>query len=161
MKKIIIPAVVVFVAVVTAVVVFVVNQSDKYRLVKIKSYEGEVVIDRDGEDTDAFDGMKLIPDDRVNVLEKSFLELLCDNDKHICAEENTSFVIDSDGNEKDGYITIELLHGKALFTIDNKLPEDSSFDVKTPNATLSVRGTEFSVEYNPDTKETTVEVFEG
>ena len=90
--------------------------------------------------------MTLISDDKVEVNENSFLELLCDSDKHICAEENTGFVIDSDGNEKDGYITIELLYGKALFTIDNKLPKDSSFDVKTPNATLSVRGTEFSVE---------------
>ncbi|MGN0166080.1 MAG: FecR domain-containing protein [Lachnospiraceae bacterium] len=161
MKKIIIPSVLVFVAVVTAIVVFAINSNDKYRLIKIKSFEGEVVVDRDGEDTDAFDGMNLIPDDKVEVKKNSFLELLCDSDKHICAEENTSFVIDSNGNEKDGYITIELLYGKALFTIDNKLPEDSSFDVKTPNATLSVRGTEFSVEYNPQTKETTVEVFEG
>ena len=51
MKKIIIPSVLVFVAVVTAIVVFAINSNDnKYRLIKIKSFEGEVVVDRDGND---------------------------------------------------------------------------------------------------------------
>ncbi len=161
MKKIIIPCVLAFVAVITVIIVLLINCTDKYRLIKINSFEGEVVVDRNEEDANAFEGMKLIPGDSVEVKKNSFLELLCDSDKHICAEGNTGFSIFSDGNEKEGYITIALNFGKALFTIDNKLPENSFFDVITPNATLSVRGTEFSVGYNPETGETNVEVFEG
>lgn len=163
LKKIIIPAVIILVfAAVTAVIVFFITNKEKsYRLIKVKSFDGGVTIERDGEDTDAFNGLQLISDDMVEVSENSFLELLADEDKHIGAEENTGFVLHASGTSKSGNITIELLYGKALFTIDEKLSEDSSFKVKTPNATLSVRGTKFSVEYNKETGETTVEVFEG
>lgn len=163
MKKIIIPAAaVVLLAAAAVIAVLMLSHKDAYRLVKVNSYEGEVSVSRedDGE-LSAFEGMKLVTEDRVDVAEESFLELLADEDKHICAEENTGFVLNASGTSESGKITIELLYGKSLFTIDNKLNEDSFFEVKTPNATLSVRGTSFSVEYNRETGETTVEVFEG
>ena len=110
---------------------------------------------------DAFDGMQLISQDNVQVGQESFLELLADSDKHIAAEENTGFVLKSSGTSDSGNITIELLYGKALFTIDNKLNENSSFKVTTPNAVMSVRGTRFSVWYDVTTGQTVIEVFEG
>ncbi|MBO7340006.1 MAG: FecR domain-containing protein, partial [Lachnospiraceae bacterium] len=42
-----------------------------------------------------------------------------------------------------------------------KLSENSEFEVTTPNASCSVRGTTFSVSYDPDTETTTVKVTEG
>lgn len=162
MKKIIIPVVVIVLALAAVVAAVLFRNKEEYRLIKVKSFEGTVIVEREDDDElDVFDGMKLIPKDTVLVKENSFLELLADSDKHICAEENTSFELNSGGTEEDGYITIKLLYGKSLFTIDNKLDENSSFKVKTPNATMSVRGTSFSVEYNKETGETTVEVFEG
>lgn len=164
MKKIIIPAIAAIVLVAGAVVAAVLlnTHKEEYRLVKVNSFEGTVSIERENDGSlDAFKGMKLVSGDEVNVKEKSFLELLADSDKHICAEENTSFVLQSGGNEENGYLTIELLYGKGLFTIDNKLDENSFFDVKTPNATLSVRGTSFLVEYSRELNETLVEVYEG
>lgn len=162
MKKIIIPVVVIVLALAAVVTAVLLRSKDEYRLIKVNSFEGTVTVEREDDDElDVFDGMKLIPKDTVKVMDNSFLELLADSDKHICAEENTSFELNSGGTEEDGYITIKLLYGKSLFTIDNKLDENSSFKVKTPNATMSVRGTSFSVEYNKETGETTVEVFEG
>lgn len=164
MKKFIIPAVAVVVLAAVAVVAAVLlnTHKEEYRLIKVNNLKGVVSVEREKDGLlDAFKGMKLISGDEVKVKENSFLELLADSDKHIGAEENTSFVLKSSGNEENGYLTIELLYGKGLFTIDNKLGENSFFDVKTPNATLSVRGTSFSVEYNREMNETVVEVFEG
>lgn len=136
------------------------SKEEVYRLVKVNSFEGEVSVQRE-EKLDAFEGLQLVSEDNVAVGEASFLELLADSDKHIAAEENTGFTLHSTGNAESGSITIELLYGKALFSIDNKLNDSSSFDVNTPNATLSVRGTSFSVAYDLEEKKTEVEVFEG
>lgn len=147
---------------VIAIVISVVHKKDAYRLIKIKSFDGSVKIQRENGDVfDAFAGLQLIPEDMVDVDTESFLELLADEDKHICAEENTGFILHASGTSKKGNITIELLYGKTLFTIDKKLNENSSFEVKTPNATMSVRGTTFSVAYDNTKMETTVEVIEG
>ncbi|MGN0165354.1 MAG: FecR domain-containing protein [Lachnospiraceae bacterium] len=164
-KLVIIPAAVLIVVIVCVAVFAVLSSKDKYRLIKINSFEGNVKVEREEDKTsdemDAFEGMQLLSEDVVKVNEGAFLELLADDDKHIGAEENTGFVLHATGSSKSGNITIELLYGKALFTIDNKLNDDSSFEVTTPNATLSVRGTKFSVEYDPEKEITSVEVFNG
>ena len=136
------------------------SKEEAYRLVKVQSYDGAVTVQRE-EKLNAFEGLQLISNDTVSVGDKSFLELLADSDKHIAAEGNTGFVLHSTGDENSGDITIDLLYGKSLFTIDNKLNESSTFDVNTPNATLSVRGTSFSAAYDEETKTTNVEVYSG
>ncbi|MGN0675524.1 MAG: FecR domain-containing protein [Oscillospiraceae bacterium] len=164
LKKVILPIALICVLAAAAVLtaVFTAQKKESYRLIKVNSFDGMVKIQRENDETfDAFEGLKLVSADMVDVSDNSFLELLADDDKHIGAEENTGFVLHSSGTSESGNITIELLYGKALFTIDEKLNENSFFEVKTPNATLSVRGTSFSVEYNEATGETTVEVFEG
>ncbi|MGN0346684.1 MAG: FecR domain-containing protein [Lachnospiraceae bacterium] len=134
---------------------------DRYRLIKINESTGDVMIGRGNEELAAFDGLQLIPEDIISVEENAFLELLADGDKHIGAEGNTGFMIHSEGDTENGYIAIDLLYGKALFTIENALNENDSFQVTTPNATMSVRGTSFSVAYSPESATTTVEVFDG
>ena len=136
------------------------NNNEVYRLIKVKSFDGAVTVERE-EKMNAFEGLQLISEDKVEVGNASFLELLVDSDKHIVAEENTAFKLLSSGNEKSGNITVEMLYGKSLFTIDNKLSADSDFIVKTPNVMLSVRGTSYQVNYSPDTEESHIEVFDG
>ncbi len=162
MKKFILPVIAIAAAAIVAVIIAVTagNKEDVYRLIKVNSYEGSVYIHRE-ETMNAFEGLQLISEDSVEVGEASLLELIADSDKHIVAEENTNFVIHSVGNEKSGNITIDLLCGKSLFTIENKLPDGSEFMVNTPNASLSVRGTIFSVEYYPEEMKTVIEVMEG
>lgn len=162
LKKFILPAAIAVAAVAAIIVAVVVssNKEEVYRLIKVKSFEGVVTVQRT-EKMDAFEGLQLISEDSVEVGNASLLELLADSDKHIVAEENTAFELHSTGTETSGNITINLLYGKSLFTIDNKLNDESTFEVKTPNATMSVRGTSFSAEYNPVEEATIVEVHNG
>lgn len=151
--------------VVTVLIVVSLFSKESYRLIKVNSFEGDSTVQRITEDQTTeypvFKGLQLVSEDTVSVGNDSFLELLADKDKHIGAYANTKFVLHTTGNEKSGNITIELLSGEALFTIDKKLKEGSSFEVTTPNATLSVRGTCFDVAYNPKTGVTDIIVYEG
>ncbi len=142
------------------VITFAGKKEDVYRVVKINHFEGEVTVLRD-EKMNAFEGLQLISEDTVETGESSKAELLADSDKHILAEENTKFVLKATGTEKSGNITINLLYGTSLIEIENKLSEESYFEVTTPNATLSVRGTTFEVNYDEETETTSVEVIEG
>lgn len=138
------------------------KKKEKYRLVKVEAYEGEVGIEREGsDDLEIFEGMQLISQDVISVGDKSNLELLVNSDKHLFADSNTTFELVADGNSKSSNIQINILDGSALIEIDNKLNEDSSFVVTTPNAVFSVRGTQFSVAYNADKETTLIEVIEG
>lgn len=134
---------------------------DKYRLVKVEDFNGKVDLQRAENSEEIYEGMRLIPEDIVTTNEESDTVLLVDNDKHIVAEENTSFGINAVGNNKKGQVTVDLLYGEALFTIDNKLNEESEFMVETPNTVMAVRGTTFRVNYNKQFKITEVEVIEG
>lgn len=161
--KVILPVILIAVVCIAAMLIFLLSRKeDRYRLIKVNNYEGSVLVERkENEKLAVFEGLQLISNDMVIVEEDAFLELLADSDKHIGAEENTGFEIYAEGNSKNGRLSINLLYGKALFTIDSALSENDSFEVTTPNATLSVRGTSFSVAFDPATGETTVEVFEG
>ncbi len=163
MKKILIPIVaIVAVIAVILTIVLVSGSSESYRLIKINSFKGGVELQRASKgEVEVFEGLQLISADIVSVGSGAFLELLADSDKHIAAEENTGFKLYSSGNEKSGNISIDLLYGKALFTIENKLSEGSFFQVSSPNATLSVRGTTFSVGYDAEAEKTIAEVTEG
>ena len=142
-------------------IVLLLNGKKSYRSVKIESYEGEVELKRAGEKQKVFQGIKLIPDDKVKTREDAEAVLLVDSDKHIVAEENTCFTIESTGNENSGLVNIHLEYGHTLITIDHKLSDASEFEVTTPNASCSVRGTTFSVSYDPDIRTTIVKVKEG
>lgn len=161
--KVILPIILVAVVCVIALLIFFLTRKEnRYRLIKVNGYEGNVNVVREGEEElTVFEGLQLVSEDLVSVEEKAFLELLADSDKHIGAQENTGFILHAEGDSENGRIAIDLLYGEALFTIDHALSEGDSFQVNTPNATLSVRGTSFSVAFDPVTGETTVEVFEG
>ena len=137
------------------------SKEDEYRFVKVDVKEGGVVVERSEENIEAFEGMNLIADDNVDVKEKSSALLLVDDDKHIFAEENTEFSVNASGSKDNGYVTVDLVRGQALITIDNKLNDYSLFSVRTPNATLSVRGTIFTVYYDDINNVTYLDVHEG
>lgn len=158
-KKIVIPVFIILLIVVIAIIIAVL--SNGHRLINVYSHEGSVTYNRNSNVSDIIDGMQLISKDIVSTEDDSLLELLVDSDKHIIAKENTSFEILAKGNEDKGNVTINLLSGEALITIDNKLPDNSSFDVTTPNASLSVRGTSFTTVYDSDNDATLVSVTSG
>jgi len=137
------------------------NKDEEYRVVSVESYEGEVKLERDSENEKIFEGMHLETKDRISTGAGANMLLLADSDKHILAEENTCFTINATGDSNKGKIVINLEYGTSLITIDNKLEDGSEFEVDTPNASMSVRGTTFEVTYNVDTEETLLTVKEG
>lgn len=141
---------------------FILSQKNKtYRMLKVESYTGNVTLQRDTTEETIFEGMHLKSGDTVSTGESSNMLLLADDDKHLLAEEKTGFSIVADGNKEKGGITIHLKYGSTLISIDNKLNAESSFEVHTPNATLSVRGTVFRVTYDDAMMYTKVEIMDG
>ena len=147
--------------IVAAVVVISIRKKQSYRVIKVENIEGSAALSRDDKVDYLFKGLNLKARDMVTTATNSAVELLVDSDKHILARENTCFSIESAGNSKKGKLTINLEYGSTLIEIENKLGKDSEFNVKTPNATASVRGTTFEVSYDKEKNETTVVVEEG
>ncbi|MCQ2521849.1 MAG: FecR family protein [Lachnospiraceae bacterium] len=160
-KPIIIGIVLVLVIIAVVLIILFSKKKEVYRTIKVNSMEGTASLTRGGETIDVVNEMSLFSGDRAAVHNDSLLDLLADADKHIVAKENTTFSIQATGSESNGSIIISVEKGDALFTIDNKLPENSTFEVQTPNASISVRGTTFEVSYDPAIRQTHVLVTEG
>lgn len=158
-KKILIPVSIVVVLIAIVLVVVMMNRG--HRVIKVESVEGEVELDRGSAVKEVFKDMNLRSEDMVTTGEDGLLELRADEDKYIVAIENTCFEIVSKGNAKEGRLKIKLKYGTSLIEIENKLPEGASFEVETPNAALSVRGTTFEVTYIPETNTTILKVTDG
>ena len=143
------------------VVLTIFLSSGGYRVIKVASFDGEVSLLRNSGNKEMIEGMNLKSKDTVTTGNNGLVELLADSDKHIVAQENTSFEIIASGDEKKGKLKINLKYGTSLFEIENKLTEGSSFVVNTPNASMSVRGTTFEVSYSEEDNATQVEVTSG
>ena len=132
-----------------------------FRSIKLEDWDGTVDLERNGKGKELFEGLKLVANDRVTTGEEGNVMLLIDTDKELVASENTRFSIKASGITNNGKVTIKLEYGSALASIDKKLSEHSEFEIKTPNATCSVRGTTFNVAYDRSASKTRVDVTTG
>ena len=146
---------------VAAVVAVLVLANKGHRVIKVESFSGKVALERDNSPKDIFKNMNLKTQDLITTGADGLMGLLVDDDKNIAAKENTCFAIVSSGNEKKGALKIELKYGTSLIEIKNKLSDGSSFKVETPNASLSVKGTVFEVNYTPEERTTILKVTQG
>ena len=152
-------------AVVTIAVVLVLVLAHKsgYRLLKIFEVDGDACVTRDSVgDIDPYANMVLESGDQV-ALDTGKLTIQADEDKYIYLEENTKLVLKASGNSEDSKTMIELLSGAITNDIQNPLSPDSSYEVNTPNSTMSVRGTIYRVQVYEENgvKYTKVSVFAG
>ena len=116
------------------------------RTIKVEELEGTADVTNGEGTSNAYEGQNLQSGDEVGVMDESSLLLLLDTDKHVFATEGADFVIVADGVNKQTKTIIEQSSGTMIFGIDNKLGSEETFHVKTPNATMAVRGTVFTVE---------------
>ncbi|MBP3807606.1 MAG: FecR domain-containing protein [Eubacterium sp.] len=155
---------IILVAIVVALVLFLtVFKKDAYRILKVFEYSGKGNITRkDIGDIEPYSNMVLESGDTVS-LDEGAMVLLADEDKYIHLEEGTELVLNATGKSDSSKTTIELKSGAITNDIQNKLSEDSYYEVNTPNSTMSVRGTIFRVEVYEENgiKYTRVSVFEG
>ena len=163
-KKIIITAAIVLLVVIIAVVTVLLirkNSNKSYRVIKLEEYEGQVEVKRKNALVDLFSGLQLVSGDESTTGEESWMTLLIDSDKHMSVTPNTIFDIKAAGSEESGNVSIDVKEGKAVFDIESKLGDSSVFEVHTPNATTSIRGTTFTTSYNPEENETHIFVNQG
>ncbi len=162
-KGIVIAVVVMLVIVIGAIVFLNLNKKKVYRLLKIYEVEGKANVSR--EDTgniEPYENMVLESGDKVS-LETGKLTIKADEDKYIYLEDDTELVLVAEGDSNNSKTSIDLLKGAITNDIQNKLSSESSYEINTPNSTMSVRGTIYRVcVYEIDgVKYTKVSVFEG
>lgn len=159
---IIVAAVVIALGLVGIIVVKKAKEDNKsYRVIKIHQFEGQLTMKRGGETTKPAKGMNLKKKDDFSLQAAASMELLADSDKHVKALENTDFYISKVGNENSGKLQFQLTKGTLLVDIENKLEDDEEFEIVTPNAITSVRGTVFSVTYYPEVRMSEISVDKG
>lgn len=164
-KKLIIGLSVAVIAVIAVVmVIFFLKGEDSYRIIKIYEVDGTALVTRDGiGDIEPYNNMVLESGDKI-VLDKGKMTLRLDEDKYVYVEEETEFTLVAEGTAEDSKTTIELEKGAITNEIQNKLSDESSYEVNTPNSTMAVRGTIFRVEMYEDENHvqyTKVSAFDG
>lgn len=162
--KVIIPLVVVAIIGIAVGVLFL-NKEEGYRLIQVYQVNGEATIERENIGSmEAYENLNLISGDWVKTLSESFLRLKLDDDKYALLEENTVLEIFATGDDASSKTDIRLEQGAITVEVENKLNEDSSFEVTTPNSVMAIRGTVFRIatEEDEDGKPITkITIFEG
>ena len=162
-KKGIVITVVAVIVIVLAVIGIRVLQKKSYRLLKVYEFygDGSVTREKKGEIT-PYANMVLESGDEIK-LKTGKMCLQADEDKYIHLEEDTELKLVATGNSENSKTSIELKQGAITNDIQNKLSDESSYDINTPNATMSVRGTIFRVNVYRigNVTYTKVSVFEG
>ena len=162
-KKILIGIIgLVVIAIGVVCLILLLPKDETYRSIKVFKIEGTVEVSRNSEVLEAYEQMMLKNNDEVSVGENESLILKLDSDKYICLDENTKIKLIS--SEKDSSKTvIELKEGKIIGEVKEKLKDDETFEVETPNSVMAIRGTTFSVEVDEEPKEyeVTYQVVDG
>lgn len=131
------------------------------RLVKVQSIEGDASVVKNGEEIAPYKGMVLDAGDTASTGSGAEMTFALDSDKTITAHENTVLKVHAAGTIDKGAVNVELVEGSVTSSIDRKLSPDSVYEVNTPNATMSVRGTVFTVTYTEQEDRTVTSVERG
>lgn len=141
------------------------KKEESYRSIQIYELKGKTTIEREGIGAiEAIENLYLESGDRILVGENSSARLKLDDDKYILVEENSVLALVAEGTKENSKTTIHLEQGAITNEIQNKLNENSSYDVTTPNSVMAVRGTIFRVEVSFDEEGgiyTKVSTYEG
>ena len=131
--------------VIVGVILAVVLKKDGYRSISVEDVKGTVNVVGERNNGQAYKGQRLYSGDDVTVMEASELVMCADNEKYVYADENTHFVLEASSPKESSRIKIKIDKGSELNVLNAKLGADDSYEVDTPNSTMSVRGTTFRV----------------
>ena len=121
--------------------IFVFSGEDSYRSIKVFEIDGSCKVERDGDSLDAFKNMALSSGDSLTVGDGSFARLKLDDDKYVYLEANTKINLTATGTANDSKTMVYIERGSMLTEVKKKLSATSSYDIVTPNTTMSIRGT--------------------
>lgn len=148
--KLIIPIVIAAVLALVGIVVAIIllttkGASESYRSIKVMEIDGKATVDRASIGSmDAYVNMALESGDNVK-MSQGRMTLMLDDDKYVYVEEGAEFELLATGDSANSKTTIDLKTGEITNSIEKKLSEKSTYEVTTPTATMSVRGTVFHV----------------
>lgn len=143
--KIIVAVAAALVLIAIAVFVVIKMSGKSYRSISVEEVQGTALVVNTKNNGEAYKGQRLYGGDDVTVFEKSYLTMCLDNSKYLYADENTHFYLENNSTTNTSRIRIILDEGSVLNELTEKLNPSDSYNVDTPNATLSVRGTKFRV----------------
>lgn len=162
--KIVIPLILVIVIGIVAALFFF-NKEEGYRSIQVYQVNGDVTLERENVGLmDAYENLNLISGDALETFLESFLRLKLDEDKYVLVEQESQIEIYATGDEKSSKTDIRLEKGAVTVEVENKLNDDSSFEVTTPNAVMAIRGTVFRISADVDENGepiTRITIFEG
>ena len=125
--------------------VAVLLQGGGYRSIAVEQVAGTVNVVGEMNNGQAYKGEHLYSGDDVTVMDASELVMCMDNDKYVYADANTHFKLEASDKSEDSRIKIYLDAGSELNELQSKLEAGETYEVDTPNSTMSVRGTSFRV----------------
>ena len=162
--KIVLPVVaIVIVAIIAAVLLL--GNDEGYRSIQVYQVNGEVTLERENIGVmDAYENLNLISGDALETFIESFSRLKLDDDKYVLVEQDSKIEIYATGDKENSKTDIRLDKGSITVEVENKLNDDSSFEVTTPNSVMAIRGTVFRITVDADENGdpiTRIAIFEG
>lgn len=128
---------------IAAAVILNIGGKNAFRNITVLDTLGSISVFREAiNDTmEAYVDMNLESGDQVSVGPASELDLKLDDDKFVYVEENTKMYLQSEGDSENSKTVIYMSEGASLHKLDTKLNENSTYEIRTPNATMAIRGT--------------------
>ncbi|MBR3634909.1 MAG: FecR domain-containing protein [Lachnospiraceae bacterium] len=126
-----------------AIILAVLLKDNGYRSILVENVKGSVSVVGEKNNGEAYAGQRLYSGDDVTVNAQSELTMCVDNDKYVYADENTHFRLEASSKKESSKIKIIMDKGSELNVLNAKLGLDDTYEVDTPNSTMSVRGTTF------------------
>jgi len=162
--KIVIPAIAVVIIGIIVAALFL-NKEDGYRSIQVYQVNGNVTLERENIGVmDAYENLNLISGDALETFVESFSRLKLDDDKYVLVEQDSKIEIFATGDQANSKTDIRLDKGAITVEVENKLNDDSSFEVTTPNSVMAIRGTVFRISAATDENGepiTRITIFEG
>lgn len=121
---------------------------DVARQLIVTDISGTAFISRDSRRLNADKQFALKSGDIITTAEDSFVRISVDRDKFVWIEpESTVYIYFTDVDSK-GDISVNLTRGAVICRLNNKLKKNATFSLKTPNSSVSVKGTAFRAEFD-------------
>lgn len=131
-----------------AVVISLYFGGDTTRQLTVTEITGSAFFTRDGRRIPVSKNTKLKSGDILETEEDATVRISIDSDKFVFVEPNTSMYIYCTDIASKGDIAVNLSRGSVICEINKELKKNSSFVLKTPNSTASVKGTVFRAQFD-------------
>ena len=139
------------IAVVSLILVIIIftlaSSGDSRRKIVIDDIAGSAFILKTDGQIPADRNMKLGSGDVIITSSDGSVKLSVDKDKYIYIEPDTTVYINYTDSSERGSIVVNISQGAAVARLDSKLPKNTAFEVRTPNAVVSAAGTVFRTEF--------------